>query len=191
MLQEPAVAHTLCGIDEAGRGALAGPLVVAGVILQEPIKGLRDSKVLTAKQRERLYEIIIDSGALYHQVITSASQIDEKGLSACMRESLLEIMEHLPTSNFLFDGNTTFGVSALRTQIKADAEVDQVSAASIIAKVVRDRIMVELDRSYQVYGFSQHKGYGTKVHIARIHEHGYCPEHRKSFRLKSLQPTLF
>ncbi|WP_300369077.1 ribonuclease HII [Hydrogenimonas sp.] len=181
----------LCGIDEAGRGPLAGPLVMAGVILYEPIEGLTDSKRLTEKRRERLYEIILKDSA-WHIVSFDAETIDEKGISACLIAGLKEIMQRLETDDYLFDGNTTFGLPRLRCQIKADLDVPEVSAASILAKVTRDRVMVDMGKKYPGYGFENHKGYGTKAHVEAIRKNGFSPIHRKSFKIKSLeQPTLF
>ncbi|MBN2896293.1 MAG: ribonuclease HII [Campylobacterales bacterium] len=180
----------LCGIDEAGRGPIAGPLMMAGVILNAPIEGLNDSKKLSERRREALYEQIIHS-ARYHIVRFDASQIDEIGISRCLRQGLEQIMHALAPADFLFDGNSTFGAQGLRTQIKADAEVAQVSAASILAKVTRDREMAQMDALYPHYDFKSHKGYGTALHVSMIQKYGYCPIHRKSFRLKALQPSLF
>ncbi|HEX5328572.1 ribonuclease HII [Sulfuricurvum sp.] len=180
----------LCGIDEAGRGPLAGPLTIAGVILRHPIEGLNDSKKLTEKKREELFEIIIQNSD-YHIVRFSAAQIDELGLSACLATGLREIMSALGEADYLYDGNSKFGVSGLRTMVKADATIPEVSAASILAKVTRDREMVELASLYPQYGFEGHKGYGSATHIEAIRLYGHCEIHRKSFKLKSLQPSLF
>lgn len=176
----------LCGIDEAGRGPFAGPLVVAGVILTKNIDGLNDSKKLTEKKRERLFDIIKENSS-YHIVFTSNDTIDRLGLSVCLKNSILEIMEHLDTTNFLMDGNTTFGIDSIKSMIKADATIPQVSAASILAKVSRDRYMVDIASNYPNYGFEKHKGYGTKAHIDAIIEHGYCDLHRRSFKIKRLE----
>jgi ribonuclease HII len=180
----------LCGIDEAGRGPIAGPLVIAGVILTGNIDGLNDSKKLTEKRREALFDQIIEASQ-HHIVRFSAQQIDEHGISKCLAMGLESIMTALDSDDFLFDGNSTFGVSGLRTMIKADAEIAEVSAASILAKVTRDREMVEMAGTYPEYGFEGHKGYGSKKHVDAIKAHGYCAIHRRSFRLKALEPTLF
>lgn len=186
----------LCGIDEAGRGPIAGPLVVAGVIINSYIKGLNDSKVLSEKKRELLFDEIKEKSS-YHIVFTEAKTIDEKGLSACLKNSILEIMSALDkkADEFLMDGNTSFGIVTLQHKIKADATVKEVSAASILAKVSRDRYMVEISKNYPKYNFEKHKGYGTKAHVEVIKEFGRCELHRKSFKLKSLnedkQGTLF
>ena len=180
----------LCGIDEAGRGPIAGALVIAGLILKEDIEGLNDSKKLTEKKRESLFEIIIKK-SIYHIVSFSAEEVDELGISKCLRMGLQEIMKSLPTENFLFDGNSKFGVDNLQTMIKADAKIPEVSAASILAKVTRDREMIAFSKIYPEYSFEKHKGYGTALHVSKIKEHGYCDIHRKSFRLKALEKTLF
>lgn len=180
----------LCGIDEAGRGPLAGPLTIAGVILKRPIEGLNDSKKLTEKNREVLYDLICEHST-YHIARFSASQIDELGLSVCLATGLREIMSALGEADYLYDGNSKFGVSGIRTMVKADATVPEVSAASILAKVTRDREMVELAHKYPEYGFEGHKGYGSASHIEAIRRYGYCEIHRQSFKLKTLQPSLF
>jgi len=181
----------LCGIDEAGRGPIAGPLVMAGVILRAPVEGLCDSKQLSEKRRETLFDLIMQNAA-YHIVRFSAQQIDDGGISACLAAGLKEIMRVLGEADYLFDGNSTFGVKGLRTQVKADVDVPEVSAASILAKVTRDREMVAMAGLYPEYGFEKHKGYGSsQAHIDAIRRHGYCTIHRRSFRVKALEPTLF
>lgn len=180
----------LCGIDEAGRGPLAGPLVMSGVILTNPIIGLNDSKKLSEKKRDMLFDLILANSS-FHIVRFSAQNIDSLGLSACLKTGLEEIMKNLHAEDYLFDGNSKFGVSGLRTLVKADALIPEVSAASILAKVTRDREMVQLDAEYPAYGFAKHKGYGTATHVQSIRDHGHCEIHRKSFKLKALQGTLF
>ncbi|MEA1915220.1 MAG: ribonuclease HII [Campylobacterota bacterium] len=182
----------LCGIDEAGRGPLAGPLVVAGVVFKKSIKGLDDSKKLTEKKREILYEQIVHN-SYYHIVSTSNDLIDEIGLSKALKNSIEEIMKNIDAKEYLMDGNTSFGISTLQHKIKADATVKEVSAASILAKVTRDRYMLKIAEDFPQYSFEKHKGYGTKLHVAMIKKYGYSSLHRKSFKLKALedQPTLF
>lgn len=177
----------LCGIDEAGRGPIAGPLVVAGAILIDEITGLNDSKQLSEKKREKLFEEIKEKSK-FHIVFTDAKTIDEKGLSFCLKNSILEIMEKLKndSTEFLMDGNTTFGINNLTCKIKADATVKEVSAASILAKVSRDRYMDGISSKYPNYNFHKHKGYGTKAHVEAIKLYGRSEEHRVSFRLKAL-----
>ena len=181
----------LCGIDEAGRGPLAGSLVMAGVILKQPVEGLMDSKKLTEKKREALYPLVIANSA-HHIVSFSAKEVDTWGISKCLHKGLLSIQKHLPDAEYLFDGNSTFGVSGINTMVKADDKVAEVSAASILAKVSRDREIVEMAEKYPEYGFEKHKGYGTKAHIAALVKYGRCPLHRKTFRVKQLdEATLF
>lgn len=177
----------LCGIDEAGRGPIAGPLVVAGVILKNRIKGLNDSKVLSEKKREELF-LQVKENSFYHIVFISAKEIDEKGLSLCLKNSIKEIMYKLKDNcdKFLMDGNTSFGIQTLHHKIKADATVQEVSAASILAKVSRDKYMCEIAKNYPNYDFQKHKGYGTKAHVDKIKLHGRSLEHRQTFKLKAL-----
>jgi ribonuclease HII len=176
---------SLCGIDEAGRGPLAGDLVMAGVILKKSIDGLMDSKVLSEKKREELYPIIIENSH-YHIVSFSPQQIDEHGLSHCLGEGLETIQKHLKADIYLFDGNQTFGVLGINTMIKADGKIPEVSAASILAKVTHDRAIIEASKIYKDYGFEKHKGYGTKAHIEAIKKYGFCKIHRRSFKVKGL-----
>ena len=176
---------SLCGIDEAGRGPLAGDLVMAGVILKNEITGLMDSKVLTEKKREALYPQIIEN-SLHHIISFSPQQIDEKGLSYCLGKGLESIQKHLKSDIYLFDGNQTFGVLGINTMVKADGKIPEVSAASILAKVTHDRAIIKASKIYKNYGFEKHKGYGTKAHVEAIKEHGYCDIHRRSFKVKGL-----
>ena len=180
----------LCGIDEAGRGPIAGDLVMAGCILNSQIDGLNDSKKLSEKKRELLYEkIILDS--TYHIVKFSARQIDDDGISKCLAQGLREIIQVIESDEYLFDGNTTFGVDGINTMVKADGKIAEVSAASILAKVTHDRDILLESKKYPVYHFEKHKGYGTALHVAMIKKHGYCKIHRRSYKLKALEDTLF
>lgn len=181
----------VCGIDEAGRGCLAGPLVVASCILKEPLEMLDDSKKLTKKRREELYRLL-HVKASYMVVCYSSQDIDNLGLSYCLKNALLLAKERFQGYNLIFDGNTNFGVKGIKTLIKADTKVAEVSAASIIAKVTRDKIMENFDKIYPQYGFLSHKGYGTSLHVKQIAKHGHSQIHRKSFKVKSLsQKSLF
>jgi len=179
----------LCGIDEAGRGPLAGSLVMAGVVLKNPVKGLVDSKKLSEKKREALYPLIIENSE-YHIISFSAQEVDELGISKCLHKGLQSIQKHLPNVHYLFDGNSTFGVDNITTMVKADDKIPEVSAASILAKVTRDREIVELAKLYPEYGFERHKGYGTKAHIEALIKYDRCPIHRKTFRVKGLDYPL-
>ena len=180
----------LCGIDESGRGPIAGDLVMAGCILHSEVAGLNDSKKLTEKKREALFEQIIQNST-YHIAKFTPKQIDEDGISACLTKGLKEIMRALKADEYLFDGNSTFGVQGLKSMIKADGKVPEVSAASIIAKVTHDRDILQEAKNYPEYQFEKHKGYGTKLHVEMIKKHGYCDIHRRSYKLKALEPKLF
>jgi len=184
--------NPLCGIDEAGRGPLAGPLLIAGVVLDTTIDGLGDSKRLSEKRREALFPEIIEK-TRYHIVRFSCEEVDDLGISECLRRGLKSIQDFFGDGvEYLYDGNTTFGVPNLTTLVKADAKVPEVGAASILAKVTRDREMLALSCQYPHYGFDRHKGYGTRAHINAIIEHGRCAVHRHSFRIKAIdEPTLF
>lgn len=180
----------LCGIDEAGRGPLAGDLVIAGCILHTHIDGLNDSKKLSEQKRELLYEIIIKNSS-HHIVQFSPKQIDDDGISKCLACGLREIMQNLHCDEYLFDGNTTFGVKGLQTMVKADGKIAEVSAASILAKVTHDRNIIQEAKKYPEYEFEKHKGYGTARHVQMIKKYGYCEIHRRSYKLKALEATLF
>lgn len=181
----------LCGIDEAGRGPCAGDLVMAGCILTSDVDGLNDSKKLTERRREELFELIIQN-SIYHIVKFSPKEIDDMGISKCISSGLCEILDTLDADEYLFDGNSTFGVDGLSTMIKADGKVAEVSAASIIAKVTHDRDILEEAKKYPQWEFESHKGYGTKKHIELIKKHGYSPIHRMSYKIKELrEPSLF
>ena len=176
----------ICGIDEAGRGPIAGPLVMAGVVLKNDLVGLKDSKKLTEKRREELFEIIKEN-SIYKIVEIDNKIIDEKGLSFAIRFGLKTILETIKADRYIFDGNSKFGIENLETLIKGDDKVAEISAASILAKVTRDRFMKQQAKLYPEYGFEKHKGYITKFHIEKILKFGYCDIHRKSYKLKALQ----
>jgi len=184
-MQENHALLPLCGIDEAGRGPIAGSLAVAGAVIHSPIAGLMDSKKLTEAKREALYPTIIQNTS-HHIVLFAASDVDTMGISRCMASALKEIMVHLGGCDYLFDGNSCFGVEGVRTMVKADSKVPEVSAASILAKVTHDREMLLFDKQHPQYGFAKHKGYGTKAHMEALQKYGRCEHHRKSFRIKCL-----
>lgn len=176
----------LAGVDEAGRGPLAGPVVAAAVILDElkPIKGLADSKKLTHLQRERLYDLIQGNALCCSVGEASVREIDEMNILQAtllaMRRAVMGL--RLPPKLVLVDGNR-LPVLDVRAEaiVGGDATVAAISAASIVAKVHRDRWCVELDGRYPHYGFARHKGYGTAQHLEALRAHGPCPEHRMSF----------
>ena len=176
----------LCGIDEAGRGPFAGPLVVAGVVLNKKIDGLNDSKKLTAKKREQLFEKIVKNSR-YHIVFKTNQDIDNDGLSKCIKDSIKEIQQNIDTDKYLMDGNTTFGLANLDCLIKADQTIPEVSAGSILAKVSRDRFMCKIAEKYPLYSFEKHKGYGTKLHTEAIIKYGFTDLHRRTFKIKKLE----
>ncbi len=176
---------SILGIDEAGRGCIAGPLVVAGVILFKPIQGLNDSKKLTPKKREYLKEIILKN-SLHEIVFTDNKTIDNIGLSCALKLSIKQIKQKLYAKQTIIDGNTNFGIDDIKAIIKADENIASVSAASILAKTARDNYMLEQDLLFPEYGFAKHKGYGTNYHIRMIKIHGLSSLHRVSFKIKSL-----
>ena len=186
--------RVVCGIDEAGRGPLAGPLVIAAAVLTSHIEGVDDSKRLSAKRRELLYEII-KSRSIYEISIIKCTTIDKIGLSASIRSGLEQLLNSLDekvhrklgmSARYIFDGNNSFGLDTIETLVKGDSMLAQIAAASILAKVTRDKIMVDFDKLYSGYGFAKHFGYGTKEHKRAIFQKGLTPIHRKSFKGTSI-----
>jgi len=176
----------ICGIDEAGRGTLAGSLFIAGVILTSKVDGLRDSKKLSPKRREELFDRIV-ANSKYHIYSASSEEIDKSGLSAVIHNGLKEIISNLEAEKYIFDGKAKFGIDELDTIVGGDNLVDEISSASILAKVSKDREMIQFGKLYPQWGFEKHKGYGTKAHIEAIKKFGLSPIHRKSFKIKQLQ----
>ena len=177
----------VCGIDEAGRGPLAGPVVVASVIMKPDsmIEGVNDSKKISEKKREKLYELITNEAISYGVGIITQEEIDDINILQATKKGLtnsLNSMEIKPDMILVdaLKGIDTLGIPYLSI-IKGDATSYSIAAASIIAKVTRDRIMREWDKVYPEYGFATHKGYGTVKHIEAIKQYGLCPLHRKSF----------
>ena len=171
-----------CGMDEVGRGALAGPLVAAGTILDKDtklIKRLRDSKELAPKQRLKIYNRIKKSEAVIAVEIISARQINTRGMGWANKEIFRRLKKKIPADKYIADGNLK--IAGITSVIKADSKIPEVMAASIIAKVFRDRIMDHLHEKYPKYGWQSNKGYGTKYHIAAIGEHGVTKYHRSVF----------
>lgn len=173
----------VAGVDEAGRGACAGPLVVAAVILRRRIPGLDDSKLLTPAARERLYERIAET-AHVGVVVIPPGEIDARGLHRCNVSGMRRAVARLTCDPgyVLTDGFPVPGLPAPSLAVwKGDQVAACVAAASIVAKVTRDRMMAALDDEFPVYGFAEHKGYGTQRHRRALETHGPCPEHRYSF----------
>ena len=174
------------GVDEAGRGPLAGPVVAAAVILDDlrPIKGLADSKVLTAFRRARLYDEILAKALCCSIAQASVEEIDRLNILQATMLAMKRAVEglRLKPVKVLVDGNRLPVLSMLAEAIvKGDALVPSISAASILAKVHRDRWCEQFHLEYPQYGFAGHKGYGTAQHLAALREHGACPQHRRSF----------
>ena len=174
------------GVDEAGRGPLAGPVVAAAVILDElrPIKGLADSKMLTALSRARLYDEILAKALCCSIAQASVEEIDRLNILQATMLAMKRAVEglRLKPVKVLVDGNRLPVLSMLAEAIvKGDALVPSISAASILAKVHRDRWCEQFHLEYPQYGFAGHKGYGTAQHLAALREHGACPQHRRSF----------
>jgi len=177
----------IAGIDEAGRGPLAGPVVSAAVILPEDFScpGITDSKKLSEKKREALFPVIMDGAVAVGVGIADHIEIDQINILAAALLSMKRAAANLstPPDHLLIDGKFTID-SQLPQQaiVKGDALSISIAAASIIAKVTRDRMMIDLSKTYPEYGFETHKGYPTKAHKEAIAAHGPCPVHRKSFR---------
>jgi len=186
-LQRRGFAH-VAGADEAGRGACAGPLVAAAVILPEgrrgEIDGLNDSKLLTPLARDRIYAEVVRVALAWTAVLIPPGEVDTRGLHVCnlaaMRRALAGLSvrpAYVLTDGFPVDGLGTPGLAVW----KGDQVAACVAAASVVAKVTRDRIMCELDERHPEYGFAEHKGYATPEHSEALHRHGPCPEHRFSY----------
>ena len=187
-----AAGHTnICGCDEAGAGPLAGPVYAAAVILPlgVEIDGLNDSKKLTEKKREALFPVIQEKALAYGIGWASAQEIDEINILQATFLAMKRAVEQLPLQPgwALVDGNRMPPLEIPgETVVKGDAQCASIAAASILAKVSRDRLLEEWDQLYPQYGFAKHKGYGTKAHYEAIQAHGILPVHRRSF-LKNLE----
>ncbi len=180
----------ICGIDEAGRGPLAGPVVVAGVIMPENsmIEGINDSKKVSEKKRELLYDKIIEEALSYSVAVIGQDIIDDINILSATKEGVTKVVEELDVKPdlILVDALEHINTKGIPYEpiIKGDAKCYSIAAASILAKVTRDRIMREWDLVYPKYGFAKHKGYGTKMHMEAISEYGLTPIHRRSFTKK-------
>ncbi len=179
-------ADLIAGVDEAGRGPLAGPVVAAAVILDpmRPIQGLRDSKKLTEEQRERLAPLIRERALDWSVAHATVEEIDELNILQATMLAMKRAVAGLSVrpNLVLVDGNRVPHLDiAVNAIVGGDDKIASISAASIIAKTTRDQWLVELDRRYPEYGFARHKGYGTPEHIAALRKYGPLPEHRKTF----------
>ncbi|MBR2826025.1 MAG: ribonuclease HII [Erysipelotrichaceae bacterium] len=183
------------GLDEAGRGPLAGPLVVAGVVFPEGYDSgdINDSKQLTEKKREALYDIIIRDALFYEIKIVEPEEIDRLNILEADRKAMTEIALKAPVDIVLTDAVDLYIDKKVISLIKGDTLSCNIAAASILAKVTRDRIMYEYDKIYPEYGFARHKGYGTKAHLEALEKYGVTPIHRHSYRpvFEAMQDRLF
>ena len=182
----------VCGVDEAGRGPLAGPVCAAAVILPRGvmIEGLDDSKKLTEKRREALYDVIIAAAEAYGVAFAAVEEIEKLNILGATYLAMNRAIAALGVGIdlALIDGNRNAGIEyPSRCIVKGDAKCVSIAAASVLAKVTRDRYMRALAEKYPGYGFERHKGYGTEAHYAAIRALGPCPEHRPSF-LRSMKP---
>ena len=177
----------IAGIDEAGRGPLAGPVVVACVIMPEDsmIEGVNDSKKISEKKREKLYDLLLEEAVSYGIGIVNQEEIDEINILRATKKALTMALTQMEIKPNVILVDALTGIDTLgipyKSIIKGDANSYSIAAASIIAKVTRDRIMREWDKVYPEYGFAGHKGYGTAKHIEAIKQYGLCPLHRRSF----------
>ena len=176
----------ICGVDEAGRGPLMGPVCAAAVILPRGlvIEGLNDSKKLSEKKREALFTVITGNAVAYGIGFASAEEIDEINILNASMLAMERAIEALSVkADFaLIDGNCKRNIKIpAETVVGGDAKVPSIAAASVLAKVSRDRLCYELDKEYPQYGFAKHKGYGTSEHMETLRRYGPCPAHRKTF----------
>ncbi len=178
----------LAGVDEAGRGACAGPLVIASVILHDPfaedLAAVRDSKDVSERERENMYELIVEKAAAISIIIVPPAEVDARGVHAANLDGMRRAVQGLSITPayVLTDGYAIDGLGIANLAVwKGDQVAHCISAASIIAKVTRDRIMRELDEQFPQYGFAKHKGYITASHTKALNAHGPCIEHRRSF----------
>ncbi len=179
--------QTIAGIDEVGRGPLAGPVVAAAVVLPpgKIIKGLNDSKKLSPKQREKFFHLILEQAQGVGIGIVEAAEIDRSNIWRATQKAMAEAVTKLPTypDFLLIDGKFPLPLPlAQKVIIKGDQRCQSIAAASVIAKVTRDQIMLHYHETYPQYNFARHKGYATKEHLAALRRYGCCPVHRQSFK---------
>ena len=181
--------NLICGIDEAGRGSLAGSLFVCGVLSSNEILGkidsLKDSKKLSKLQREEIFHIALELKIPYFIVKCTNNDIDNYGISECMKYALKNICLNLISKEYIFDGNTNFGLKNITCVVKGDSKIPQISLSSVIAKYFKDKESEALHKLYPKYNLIKNQGYGTPYHLKAIKLYGPSPIHRKSFKLKS------
>lgn len=181
----------VCGVDEAGAGPLAGSVVAAAVILPQDCtilleKGLTDSKKISEKKRDMFYDLICDMAVSYHIAAVSAQEIDNSDILSARLRAMCLAVEGIDPDFALVDGNHDKGQSCSlnfphQLIVKGDSKSLSIAAASVLAKVHRDREMITLDKEYPEYGFAKHKGYGTKYHYEQVRTYKLCPIHRRTF----------
>lgn len=187
--------NLVCGVDEAGRGPLCGPVVAAAVILPKDvyIEGVNDSKKLTEAKREKLYEEIMKNALAVGVGISEVEVIESVNILNATKIAMKQAIDNLSIrpDYVLIDGNQMINIDIKgETVVSGDAKSESIAAASIIAKVTRDRMLYEFDEKYPEYGFCKNKGYGTKIHVQAIGEYGLTPIHRKSFCTKFKKPQI-
>ena len=182
----------VCGVDEAGRGPLCGPVVAAAVILNKDdmIEGINDSKKLSEKKREELYDVIMEKAVAVGIGMSDVAVIEKVNILNATKLAMKQAIKNLKIKPdfVLIDGNQMIDIDIDgKTVVSGDAKSESIAAASIIAKVTRDRLLINWDKEYPEYGFARHKGYGTKAHIEAIKKYGLTPIHRPSFCSKFLK----
>ncbi len=181
----------ICGLDECGRGPLAGPIVAAAVVLAKPLKSLQDSKKLTAKKRQYLYRRIIKNAQAIEIESISVRQINSRGIGWANKEIFKRLIKRIDAHKYIVDGNLKLRVNGksklIKSIVKADNKFPEVMAASIVAKVTRDKLMRELAKEYPHFGWRSNVGYGTKYHVSAIQQWGINKYHRSVFVTTALK----